>query len=143
MLCRVPKHGHSAKKFFAECCTRQRNTLGKSGLCRVPRRTRHSEKNYTRQRTSLLSATLGKGSTRQNSRQLPFKETDDVRFAVCQAAALGKPSHFAECQAPGTRQRPSLPSVLPGTRQTIFFYFGPKFFSVALGQYLKLYPKIW
>ena len=40
---------------------------------------------------------------------------------------LGK-AHFAEC---------------PPMHSAIFFYFGPKFFSMALWQYFKLYLKIW
>ena len=45
-LCRVSKIGHSAKTFFAKCCTRQKRALGKGLLCRVPgcrqkRGTRH------------------------------------------------------------------------------------------------------
>jgi hypothetical protein len=35
-LCRVLNIGRSAKRFFAECYTRQRKTHGKVTLCRVP-----------------------------------------------------------------------------------------------------------
>ena len=41
-VCRVYFLGHSANKFFAECCdknTRQKKTLGKEGVCRVSKKT--------------------------------------------------------------------------------------------------------
>ena len=48
ILCRVSKIGHSAKTFFAECCTRQRIALGKEFFaeCRALGKHGHSAKDF-------------------------------------------------------------------------------------------------
>jgi len=148
MLCRVPKIGHSAKPLFAECCTRQRIALGKEWLCRVPQRARHSAKHATRQRHSLPSATLGKERTRQNARQLPAYPAHAVTIFkknVYRALnlTLGKEA-LCRVLRPGTRQRPSLPSVRHDTRQSIFVFLNFDFnFFVDLIYCLQAHVKIW
>ena len=117
-LCRVSKIGHSAKIFFAECCTRQRIALGKE----VPE---------TRQ-----TRALGKGllcrvpDPRQNlytRHRLPVKRRPVTAF-------------FAERLRLGTRQRFVFFFVFnffaecprSGTRQRCKFFFKKKFFAERL-----------
>ena len=63
ILCRVSKIGHSAKTFFAECCTRQRIALGKHG---------HSAKDFFAECQTLGKiSTLGRGCPRNGVRSRP------------------------------------------------------------------------
>ena len=116
-ICRVPHALPSVEN----------RALGKEWLCRVPQRARRLAKHATRQRHSLPSATLGKERTQQNTRQLPVYPAHAVTIFkknVYRALnlTLGKEA-LCRVLRPGTRQRPSLPSVRHGTRQSIFVFF--------------------
>jgi hypothetical protein len=96
----------------------------------------------------LSSATLGKERTRQNARQLPAYPAHVVTIFkknVYRALnlTLGKEA-LCRVLRLGTQQRPSLPSVRHGTRQSIFvflFWFQKKF--VDLIYCLQAHVKIW
>jgi hypothetical protein len=128
MLCQVQKIGHSANPLFAECCTRQRCTLGEQWLCRVPQSSWHSAKSGTLQRPSLPSATLG-------------KEWHSAKKSVT-SRPLGKEACFAECQGLALGKCPLYRVAVPALGK-VFFCFFYLFFCELFPHYLKLHVQIW
>ena len=128
MLCRVPKIGHSAKPLFAECCTRQRVALPCAAACPALGKARHSAKALFAERNTRQRAHSAKYPS---VARLPRPHRYHLKKNVYRALnlTLGKKA-LCRVLRPGTRQRPSLPSVRHGTRQSIFvfFYFDFKFF---------------
>ena len=141
VLCRVPDTLPSAKyrgtrqsnilpsvalgKILHLLVTRQSQPLSKSGLCRVP--------------STRESQTLGKICF------YFFLKN----FAECHPWALGKiffyflKTNFAECLLGPVLGKDIFAECSPWHSAKYFFFdFGPKFFCVALWQYLKLYSKI-
>ena len=129
----MSKHGHSVKRQFTECRTRQIRhsakavfaecqTLGKCPLCRV---------SGTRQRITL-------GKIPQATPVAPPSS-----FAECWPLALGKHAIFAECCKPGTRQRGSFAECQFRHSAKFFFYFCFQIFSMAFIQYLEAHVPIW
>ena len=111
----MSKHGHSAKRQFIECRTRQSRhsakavfaecqTLGKRPLCRV---------SGTRQRITI-------GKIPQATPVAPPSS-----FAECWPLALGKRAVFVECCKPGIRQRGSFDEcqLRHSTKYFLFFLF--------------------
>ena len=105
------KELHSAKSSFAECRsvpgTWQSTPLGKGTFCRA----QHSAK-----------SALGKMSV--SCPLTPPTPLSSLKKNVYRALnlTLGKEA-LCRVLRPGTRQRPSLPSVTHGTRQSIFVFF--------------------
>jgi hypothetical protein len=96
-LCRVLNIGHSAKRLFAECYTRQRKTHGERILCRAPgpRQRKTLGKEYFTE-----CRALGKGRHSANKRHAIndvilcrvscHRHSAKRRFAECLAKTLGK-----------------------------------------------------
>ena len=121
-LCRVSKHGHSAKPALGKgrLCrvpnTRQRGTLGKCPLCRV---------SGTRQRITL-------GKIPQ-----PTLVAPPSSFAECWPLALGKRAVFAECLAWHSAKRFLCRVPIPTLGKVFFFIFVFKIFLWHLYSTLK------
>ena len=134
-LCRVSKHGHSAKRQFAECRTRQIQhsakaafaecqTLGKEG----PRQTsslpsvRHSAKNNPRQNTS--SDAGGPSVTLCRVLAVSTRQT----CCLCRVLHVWHSAKRFLCRVP-----------IPTLGKVFFF----QIFSVAFIQYLEAHVPIW
>ena len=75
-LCRVSKHGHSAKRQFAECHTRQRPSLPS---------VKHSAKRDTRQTSYLPSV---RHSAKNNPRQNTSADAGGPSIILCRVLAV-------------------------------------------------------
>jgi hypothetical protein len=127
---------------FAEC----------RGLCWVLSDTRqnrpmpsvwHSAKCGTRQRPSLLSATLGKLGPRQKRRQVMAEATHGIK--LCQVLGLSTRQSILLCRVPqpGTRQGPLCRVSEKALGKDFFLNFDFKFFSIVLVYCIEAHVWIW
>jgi len=125
-LCRVSKHGHSTKRQFAECCTRQRPYLSS---------VKHSAKRDTRQTSSLPSV---RHSVNNNPRQNASADAGGPSVILCRVLAVSTRQTCCLCrvlQAWHSAKRFLCRVPIPTLGKVFFFVF--KFFLWHLYSTLK------
>ena len=137
VLCRVSKHGHSIKRQFAECRTRQRPSLSSA---------KHSAKRDTRQTSSLPSV---RHSAKNNPRQNTSGDAGGGPSVIlCRVLAVSTRQTCCLCRVlqawhSAKRFLCRVPIATLGKVFLFFLIFVFKFFSVAFIQYLEAHVPIW
>ena len=133
-LCRVSKHGHSAKRQFAECRTRQIQHSAKAAFAECT-----LGKEGPRQTSSLPSV---RHSAKNNPRQNTSSDAGGPSVTLCRVLAVSTRQTCCLCRVrkPGTRQRGSFAECQ--FRHSAKYFFCFQIFSVAFIQYLEAHVPI-